>query len=86
MIRLARNPAPKPLSMFTTLVPLAQEFSMESRAESPPREAPYPTLVGTAITGQSTRPPTTLAKAPYMPATATTARALISGSRLLNSR
>ena len=40
LIRLARNPAPKPLSMFTTLMPLAQEFSMLSSADSPPKLAP----------------------------------------------
>ena len=40
---------------------------MESRAESPPKLAPYPTLVGTAMTGQSTRPPTTEARAPSHP-------------------
>ena len=36
----ARYPAPKPLSMFTTLTPLAQEFSMDSRAATPPKAAP----------------------------------------------
>ena len=40
LIRLARKPAPKPWSMFTTLTPLAQEFSMDSRALMPPKEAP----------------------------------------------
>ena len=40
LIRLARKPAPKPLSMFTTLMPLAQELSMDSSAESPPKLAP----------------------------------------------
>ena len=85
-MRLARNPAPKPLSMLTTLHPDAQELSIESSADSPPKLAPYPTLVGTAITGQSTRPPTTEASAPSIPATATTQRADISGSRLASSR
>ena len=33
-----------------------QEFSIASSAASPPRFAPYPTLVGTAITGQPTNP------------------------------
>ena len=56
LIILAKYPAPKPLSIFTTLTPLAQEFSMESSAARPPKAAPYPTLVGTAITGQSDRP------------------------------
>ena len=40
LMRLARKPAPKPLSMFTTLTPLAQEFSMDKRALMPPKEAP----------------------------------------------
>ena len=40
LMRLARKPAPKPLSMFTTLTPLAQELSMLSRADTPPKEAP----------------------------------------------
>ena len=40
LMRLARKPAPKPLSMFTTLMPLAQELSMDSSAESPPKLAP----------------------------------------------
>ena len=73
LIMLARYPAPKPLSMFTTLIPLAQELSIASRAATPPNDAPYPTLVGTAMTGQSAIPPTTLARAPSMPATATMA-------------
>ena len=67
---LARYPAPNPLSIFTTLTPLEQEFSMESRADTPPKDAPYPMLVGTAITGQSARPPMTLARTPYIPAMA----------------
>ena len=44
------------------------------------------TLVGTAMTGQSTRPPMTLARAPSMPATAMTTRAVMRGSRLLKRR
>ena len=40
LIILARYPAPKPLSMFTTDTPLAQEFSMDNRADTPPKEAP----------------------------------------------
>ena len=46
----------------------AQLFSMESNAARPPKLAPYPTLVGTAMTGTSTSPPTTLASAPSIPA------------------
>ena len=40
LIRLAWNAAPKPLSIFTTLTPLAQELSMLSKAEIPWKEAP----------------------------------------------
>ena len=40
LMRLARKPAPKPLSMFTTLTPLAQELSILSSADTPPKEAP----------------------------------------------
>src|SRR3954451_15578931 len=84
--RAAKTPAPKPLSMFTTLTPGAQEFSIPSRAASPPKEAPYPTLVGTATSGMPTRPPTTLGSAPSIPATTTrqsapTKRSLASSSR-----
>ena len=74
---LARYPAPNPLSIFTTLTPLEQEFSMESRADTPPKDAPYQMLVGTAITGQSARPPMTLARAPSIPAMAIITRASI---------
>src|SRR5699024_4882881 len=81
----ARYPAPNPLSMLTTLHPEAQEFSMDSSADNPPKLAPYPTLVGTAITGQSTNPPMTDARAPSIPATATIHLALIRSSRWDNS-
>src|SRR3990172_6043332 len=74
-IKLAAYPAPKPLSMLTTVTLAAQELSIASRVVSPPRFAPYPTLVGTAITGLSTRPPTTEGSAPSMPATTTSTRA-----------
>jgi hypothetical protein len=40
--------------MLTTLTLLEQEFIIESRAVTPPKETPYPTDVGTAITGTST--------------------------------
>ena len=40
LIRLARNPAPKPLSMFTTLTPAAHEFSIARSAVTPPKAAP----------------------------------------------
>ena len=52
---LAAYPAPKPLSMFTTVTPAAQEFNIPSRAAIPLKLAPYPTLVGTAMTGFHTR-------------------------------
>ena len=47
-MELAIEAAPKPLSMLTTEIPLAQLFSMASKAAIPPKLAPYPTLVGTA--------------------------------------
>ena len=72
--------------MFTTETPLAQELSILKRALKPPKEAPYPTLVGTAITGQSARPAITLARAPYIPAIATITEALIISSRWLSKR
>ena len=56
--------------MLTTETPLAQLFTMASRAVTPPRFAPYPTLVGTAMTGQLANPATTLGSAPSMPAIA----------------
>src|SRR5262249_2752148 len=71
----AAQRAPKPLSMLTTVPPAAQLVIMESSAASPPKLAPYPTLVGTATTGARDIAPTTLASAPSMPATTTTASA-----------
>ena len=47
------------------------------QADTPPKDAPYPMLVGTAITGQSARPPMTLARAPSIPAMAIITRASI---------
>ena len=40
LIWLAAYPAPKPLSMFTTVTPLPQLFSIPRRAASPPKLAP----------------------------------------------
>ena len=40
LIRLATYPAPNPLSMLTTVTPEAQELSMPSSAEIPPKLAP----------------------------------------------
>ena len=48
---------------------------MESNAVTPPKLVPYPTLVGTAMTGQEAMPPMTLAKAPSIPAIAMMTRA-----------
>src|SRR5262245_3393431 len=62
LIWLAWAAAPYPLSMLTTEIPGAQELSMARRAATPPKDAPYPMLVGTAMTGRSTRPPMTLGK------------------------
>ena len=55
----AEYPAPKPLSMFTTVMPGEQLFNIARRAAIPPKLAPYPMLVGTAIMGQLTKPPMT---------------------------
>src|SRR6185436_6426964 len=71
----AAYPAPNPLSMLTTVTPAAHELSIARSAARPPNDAPYPMLVGTAITGRPVMPPTTLARAPSMPATTTTAEA-----------
>src|ERR1700688_2179730 len=86
LITDATYPAPNPLSIFTTLTFDAQEFSMPSRAASPLNDAPYPTLVGTAITGPPPSPPTTLGRAPSMPAQTITTRALVRASRLASRR
>ncbi len=40
LIRLAAKAAPKPLSIFTTVTPLAQEFNIPNSAAIPPKEAP----------------------------------------------
>src|SRR6185503_97724 len=74
-MRCAAAAAPRPLSMLTTVNPVAQLLSMPSSAARPLKLAPYPTLVGTAITQLSTRPPTTLGKAPSIPATTITTSA-----------
>lgn len=39
-IRLAANPAPKPLSILTTVTPAAQELSIPNKAASPLKLAP----------------------------------------------
>src|ERR1035437_3340374 len=68
LISAAATPAPKPLSILTTVIPGAQELSIASRAARPLKLTPYPMLVGTATIGRSTSPPTTDGKAPSMPA------------------
>ena len=72
--------------MLTTATPAAQELSIASNGAAPPRWAPYPTLVGTPITGAANRPPTTLVSAPSMPATQITTAARSSRDRTANSR
>src|SRR6266568_4834300 len=79
-MRLAAAAAPNPLSILTTVTPEAHELSIPSSAAMPPNEAPYPTLVGTAITGTGTSPPTTLGSAPSIPATTMITAALRSSS------
>src|SRR3954463_15695139 len=74
-IRLAAAAAPNPLSMLTTVIPDAQELSMASSAARPPTNAPSPTLVGRALPGPPTSPPTTLGSAPSIPATTMITRA-----------
>ena len=58
---------------------------MERRADKPWNDAPYPTLVGTAMTGQSAMPPMTLANAPSMPAMAMMTLAPMMSSRWAKS-
>src|SRR6185437_5632458 len=82
----ATRAAPNPLSIFTTVTFDAQLFSIPSSAATPPKLAPYPTLVGTAITGAATSPPTTLGSAPSIPATQITTRACVNFSRCSRSR
>ncbi len=67
----ATHPAPKPLSILTTLTPAAQLLSIPRSAVSPLKLAPYPTLVGSATTGARVRLATTLASAPSIPAATT---------------
>src|SRR6186713_2318834 len=64
--------------MLTTVTPEAQLLSAASNAATPPKLAPYPTLVGTAMTGVDTSPPTTDGSAPSIPATTITTAARVS--------
>src|SRR5262249_44132961 len=84
--RAANTPAPKPWSMLHTTTPGAHEMSMVSSAAKPRRDAPYPTLVGTATTGTPTSPPTALGSAPSIPATTTRQSAASSWSRTDSNR
>src|ERR1051325_3593963 len=81
LIRLATKPAPNPLSIFTTVTFDAHELSIPSSAAKPSNDAPYPILVGTAITGTDTIPPTTDGSAPSIPATTTITRAVSNSAR-----
>ena len=72
----AINPAPNPLSILTTLTPLAQLLSMARRADNPSNLAPCPIYIESKITGLSTSPPTTEARAPSIPAQTTKTFAL----------
>ena len=47
----SRCAAPNPLSIPTTVTPLAHDACIASRAVTPSSPAPYPTDVGTATTG-----------------------------------
>ena len=67
--------APNPLSIFTTETLGEQVFNIPSSAATPPNDAPYPTLVGTASTGAFTRPATTVGSAPSIPAQTINTRA-----------
>ena len=58
---------------------------MVRRADRPWKLAPYPTDVGTAITGASARPAITVPRAPSIPATAIMQFALQIRSLWLNS-
>src|SRR2546428_12626283 len=71
LIWLARYPAPNPLSMFTTATPGAQAFIIPRSPATPSKLAPYPTDVGTAMTGPPRRPAPTLGRAPPIPASTT---------------
>src|SRR5260370_6145663 len=66
-IWLAAKPAPNPLSILTTVTPLLQLLSIASKAARPPKLAPDPILVGTAITGLETRPATRLGRTASIP-------------------
>lgn len=72
--------------MLTTVTPGAHELSIANSAATPPKEAPYPTEVGTATNGTPTRPPTTEGSAPSIPATTTRQSAFSSAGRTASKR
>ena len=68
--------------MFTAVTPLAHEFNAARSEATPPRAAPYPREVGTAMSGRPTSPPITEKSEASIPATAITTSAFsISSSR-----
>src|SRR3989338_5973391 len=71
--------------MFTTTTPGEQEFSIVNRGAIPLKDAPYPIDVGTAITGFSINPETTLGKTPSIPATTISTLASDNFSLLLSN-
>ncbi len=72
--------------MFTAVTPFAHEFTAERSAARPPKAAPYPRAVGTAITGRPTRPAITEKSEASMPATAMTTSARSISSSLESRR
>jgi hypothetical protein len=67
----AKAPAPIPLSIFTTVIPIEHVCSIEASAAIPSEPYPYPIEVGTHITGISVTDDTKDASAPSIPATTT---------------
>ncbi len=68
--------------MLTAVTPFAQELTAERSEASPPKAAPYPREVGTAMRGRPTSPPITEKSEASMPATAiTTSARSISSNR-----
>ena len=84
--RSALSAAPTPLSTFTTTTPGTHAESIPKSAARPPKLAPYPTLVGTAITGDEMRPATADGSAPSIPATTITQSAASRVPRKARSR
>ncbi len=70
-----------PESMFTAVIPFAQELTADRSDASPENAAPYPREVGTATIGRPTSPPRTEKSEASMPATAT-----MTSARSISSR